>query len=100
MGDNINVTRSGPEQMMDNEPPEFLKYHQMDRQISTRQSAAEIRALGLVGGIGLLLVLFVLWAFKTVTCWGLNVFTTTMGCTLASGLMWAAMFVVVAILAA
>lgn len=89
---NVTVQRLGDEAQADNDPHRLDAIRrdqlQLDKQISTRLSAPEIRAYGLVGGVVALLLLGTLAIFRWSFCLGVDEYAPTFGCTAATGLLW------------
>lgn len=91
MSDTKTFLPLGGNAQLDNEESshyDYIRYSQVDRPISTRMSAAEIKAYGLVGGIAYAVTGGVLWFFQITNCWGLNEFTMTFRCQAATGMLW------------
>ena len=70
-----------------NEHHDYIRPDQYDKPIVARMSASEIKAIGLVIGLGAPGLLVLLSAIQGVSCWGQR-YELTSGCVVATGLFW------------
>jgi hypothetical protein len=92
MSDTKTFLPLGGSAQLDNEESshhDYIRHSQIDKPITTRITAAEIKAIGLVVVPSALGLFLLLWIVKGIACWSVDPFTPVpLGCMFATGLYW------------